>query len=729
MDSLAMFRSLLIDALRAVTRVLFRVRVRAAREHFERSPLLICANHESFIDGLLLALFLPVKPVFVVHTTVLRRPLFRLGLSLVEHFAVDPANPMAIKKIVKLVEQGRPVVIFPEGRISLTGGLMKIYDGAAFVAAKTGASVVRVRLDGPARSLFSRLSAPHPRKMFPQMSLTALAPVLLEMPQARLARERRRLAGEKLRVLMQEALYETQPLGSPFDAFLGAMKLRGRNAPFVEDLRQKEESYGQVLKMVVGMREMARPLAAEGEPVGVLLPNATPCLALILALNSIRRPAAMLNYTSGPQAMLSCCLTVQAQTVVSSRAFLAAAKLDAHMDALAKAGVRVLFLEDMRAQFGFAQKARAAFDMLFPRFGSLEARPSDRAAMLFTSGTEGSPKAVVHTNESLMANVAQSRAVADFGPNDKFLTALPLFHCFGFTCGTLLPMASGSRLLLYPSPLHWRAIPEASYDRRCTVMLGTPTFFSHYARFAHPYDFHTVRYAICGAEKLPDSVRQLWQDKLGLRLLEGYGATETAPLLAVNTPMAFCRGSVGQLVPGVQWRLEPVEGIEGAGELHVRGRNLMAGYMKADQPGVLVPPSSSAGEGWHSMGDVCAFNEEGYLFVRGRLGRFAKIAGEKIDLEASEAIARAASPKAQHAVVSVPDAKKGEALLLLTTDASLSREALARAARETGAAELAIPRHLSVVDAIPLLGTGKVNYGELKRVAAEWAARRAPAAA
>jgi len=726
-----MLRSLIRHTLRVVLSVLFRVRVSSAQEHFANKPLLICANHESFIDGMLLGLFLPIEPVFVVHTTVLRRRLFRWGLSLVDYLAVDPANPMAIKKVVKLVESGRPVVIFPEGRISLTGGLMKIYDGAAFVAAKTGANMVRVRLDGPARSRFSRLETPFPRQWFPRISLTSLPPVKIAMPQAHLARDRRRLAGDALRNLMQESIFVTRQPSSPFESFLESMELHGRNKPFVEDLRQNEETYGQVLKMVLGLRSMIRPLdpmldtQAPIRPIGALLPNATPLLAMILALNSIGRPISMLNYTSGPQALIGCCQASQTQVVISSQAFIDAGKLHALVEALEASGVQVLRLETLRKSFGLRQKLRLLAELPFPRKHSRPPQPHDRAAILFTSGSESLPKGVVHTNESLMANVAQARAMADFGARDKFLTALPLFHCFGFTCGALLPIASGSRLLLYPSPLHWRAIPEAAYDRGCTVIMGTPTFFGHYARFAHPYDFHQIRYAICGAEKLPESVRQTWQDKFGLRLLEGYGATETAPLLAVNTPMAFKRGTVGQLVPGMEALLEPFEGVENAGVLHVRGPNLMQGYLLASNPGVLVPPSSSMGEGWHNMGDICRIDAEGFVSVIDRAGRFAKIAGEKIALDSSEAIAREANPKAQHAVVSVPDAKKGEALLLLTTDPTLARSDLTAAARRLGSAELSIPRHIHRVDAIPLLGTGKTNYGDLKKLAAQWSAQGA----
>jgi acyl-[acyl-carrier-protein]-phospholipid O-acyltransferase/long-chain-fatty-acid--[acyl-carrier-protein] ligase len=264
--------------------------------------------------------------------------------------------------------------------------------------------------------------------------------------------------------------------------------------------------------------------------------------------------------------------------------------------------------------------------------------------------------------------------------------------------------------------LHYRIIPELVYDRNCTVLFGTSTFLANYGKFAHPYDFGRLRYVVAGAEKLSEDVRRLWIDKFGIRVLEGYGVTECAPVIAVNVPMACRAGSVGQLVPGMEYELEPVPGIDTGGVLHVKGPNVMKGYFLYDQPGIIQPPQSLR-EGWYCTGDIVFVDEDDFVHIRGRVKRFAKIAGEMISLEVVERIAATAAPGFAHAASTRPDAAKGEALVLFTTAVGLGREQLLVAAKSFGAPELAVPRVVETVSAIPLLGTGKTDYVRLKQMA------------
>ncbi|RTL57681.1 MAG: bifunctional acyl-ACP--phospholipid O-acyltransferase/long-chain-fatty-acid--ACP ligase [Rhodocyclaceae bacterium] len=716
-----MLRTLLHPLLRLVAQLLFRVEFRNPHNtSFDARKLLIVANHESFLDGLLLGLFLPVNPVFVVNTQIAKVRWFKLVLGLVDHLTVDPANPMAMKTILKLVESGRPVVIFPEGRITVTSALMKVYEGPAFVAAKTDATVVPVRLDGPARSYFSRLTGQHPRHLFPKVVISVQPATALPMPVAPTAKLRRYKAGETLRRIMQEMLFATRAPQTLFDAFMEASDNFGRQRRMVEDVKQVEYSYGDLQRMILMLGRLASKFTAPGERVGLLLPNLAPTLGLLVGLSAFRRVPAMLNYTAGTEGMQNACIAADIKTLITSRAFLEQGKLVEKVQAIQN--IRIVYLEDLREQVTLADKLWwIGYARWFPRaagnHGDHPRSPEDSAVVLFTSGSEGKPKGVVLSHRAILANIAQIRAIVDFNVEDKVLNALPIFHSFGLTAGCLLPLMTGTRLFLYPSPLHYRVIPELAYDRGCSILFGTSTFLGHYGKFAHPYDFFRLRYVVAGAEKLSAAVKELWFEKFGVRIFEGYGATETAPVLAVNNPMAYRSGTVGQLLPGIAHKLIPVPGIDRGGILHVHGPNVMSGYYRFENPGVIEPPKSDAGEGWYDTGDVVDVDEDGFVHILGRVKRFAKIAGEMISLEVVEKIAASASPAKQHAASSQPDASKGEALVLFTTDKELGRDRLQAAAKASGLPELAVPRKIVVVEALPLLGTGKTDYVTLKKMA------------
>jgi acyl-[acyl-carrier-protein]-phospholipid O-acyltransferase/long-chain-fatty-acid--[acyl-carrier-protein] ligase len=470
--------------------------------------------------------------------------------------------------------------------------------------------------------------------------------------------------------------------------------------------------------MTLGMGRLISRHSVSGEAIGVLMPTAVPTLALILGLSAQGRIPAMLNFTAGSDGLQSACEGAQIQTIITSKAFVEQAKLEAKLSALQN--VRILYLEELKEEMGFMDKLwLMGYARYFPNCVRVKSDPKTPCVILFTSGSEGKPKGVVLSHEAILANIAQVRAIVDFSTEDKVLNALPIFHSFGFTAGTLLPILGGIRLFLYPSPLHYRVIPEIAYDRSCTILFGTSTFLNNYAKHAHPYDFYRLRYVVAGAEKLSESVKELWFEKFGIRIFEGYGATETAPVIAVNTPMAYRSGTVGQILPGIETKLISVPGIDAGGILHVKGANVMSGYLRAERPGFLEKPVSDAGEGWYDTGDIVTIDEQGFVRIAGRVKRFAKIAGEMISLESVEKLAITASPAHFHAVSSVSDESRGEALVLFTTDKELKRDNLQQSARSGGYPEIAVPKKIVYVEAIPVLGTGKTDYVILKTMAEE----------
>ena len=432
-----------------------------------------------------------------------------------------------------------------------------------------------------------------------------------------------------------------------------------------------------------------------------MLPNANGAAATLLGMMSAGRVPAMINFTAGVANVQAACTAAEVRTIVTSRAFVERARLDKLVEALAEKA-RIIYLEDLRATVSSVDKIRG---LVRYRRALVPRDPDEPAAILFTSGSEGTPKGVVLSHRNMLCNAAQAAARIDFGRTDKVFNTLPVFHAFGLTVGLVLPLVSGVPVFLYPSPLHYRIVPELVYGANATILFGTDTFLSGYARAAHPYDFRSVRYVLAGAEPVKEATRRLWSEKFGLRILEGYGVTETAPALALNTPMFNRFGTVGRLLPGIEARLEPVPGVEEGGRLYVRGPNVMLGYLKSDQPGVLVPPE----EGWHDTGDIVTIDRDGFVTIKGRAKRFAKIGGEMISLAAVESLASELWPDAQSAVVTEPDPRRGERLVLVTEKKGATRAVFQAYAKSKGASDLLAPAEVMVVDKLPVLGSGKAD--------------------
>lgn len=673
-----------------------------------KAPIL-ALNHVSFLDGALALAITDEEPVFAVDYNIAKIWWVRPFLKFCNFLALDPANPMATRTLIKSVQSGHPLVIFPEGRITVTGGLMKVYDGAAMVADKTGSMVVPIRIDGLERSFFSRLTSQHVRRrLFPKVKVTILEPVHLDVPDDLVGSERRAAAGANLYQIMSQLVFRTTRIDETLlERVIQTAQDRGMKKLAVEDPITGTLSYGKLLTGIAVLGEKFKKKFPDQNTLGVMLPNANGSIVTMLGVISAGKVPAMINFSAGAANIMLACKATQTRTILTSRAFVEHGKLEAVIDEI-KQVVDIVWMDDIRATISVTDKLLGLIRKCYPR---VKSNADDAAVILFTSGSEGTPKGVVLSHRNILANAAQAASRIDFHSGDKVFNVLPLFHSFGLTTGTILPLISGIPVYFYPSPLHYRIIPELVYASNATIIFGTDTFLSGYARTAHAYDFRSIRYCFAGAEPVKASTRATYMDKFGLRILEGYGVTEAAPIISINTPMYCKAGTVGKIVPGMEVRLEPVPGIEEGGRLFVRGPNVMLGYLRAENPGVLEPLE----DGWHDTGDIVTIDAEGFIAIRGRAKRFAKIAGEMISLAAVEVLAGKVWPDHLSAVAALTDPKKGERLVLLTEAPGASRDDFLKYAKANGAQDLMIPAEIRIGD-VPVLGSGKVDFVSVKKM-------------
>jgi acyl-[acyl-carrier-protein]-phospholipid O-acyltransferase/long-chain-fatty-acid--[acyl-carrier-protein] ligase len=738
-------------------------------------PVLLLPNHVSWWDWLLIGVCLEKDWRFVTSSETAKLSwLHRQIMVNRRTFPLDMNSPYAVKHMAEYLQKGGRLVLFPEGRLSCTGSLMKLFDGTGFLMLKTHAKVITAYIRGAQRLPFS--PNPNRKQWLPRVSVhfsDVLAPPVLDNLRASAARAR---LTHWLRDEMLKQRFETEMAFGPatLPKAIGETARRSPNQVILQDATMQKLTYRRLLasadllaakwrdllgQPLAGVAQVSQPAVSRvsnpqdmrppsacrlevgdtagletyatggAERVGLLLPNVNALPVALFSLWVAGKVPAVLNYSSGSAVLLACAKLAGLKHIISSRSFIERAGLD--LSPLEDAGMKIHLLEEVRGRISRAQKL-AAWLRTFLRspFAANGAAPEDTAVVLFTSGSEGTPKGVELTHHNLLANIRQMLAVVDLMETDRFFNALPLFHCFGLTVGLLLPLVQGTFVFLYLSPLHYRVVPAALYNLDCTVFFGINTFLSAYARKANPYDFRTMRYVFAAAEKLQDATATAWMRKFGVRILEGYGATECSPCLTANVPMRPRYGSVGRFLPGIEYRLEAVEGIEQStvhssqstgettapsGRLLVRGPNVMRSYLNPE-----ANAQFRALGGWYDTGDIVQVDADGFVFILGRLKRFAKISGEMVSLTAIEDALAGAFPqyglKFTVAVLAKLDGTKGEKLVAVTNEPKLGLDEIRNAIRASGLPNLAMPRELKLIREMPRLGSGKIAHRELEKI-------------
>ncbi|MCX7076396.1 MAG: AMP-binding protein [Methylococcales bacterium] len=713
---------MLKKTLRSILKLLYRVEVIGLENYYLAGKrVLIVANHCSFLDPPLLSVFLPDDINFAINTHISQKWWIKPFLGLSKVFPIDPTHPMSLKNLIHHLQQDSKTVIFPEGRITLTGSLMKIYDGTGMVAEKSGAMILPIHISGTQYTPLSKLQGLMRLRWFPKITLHILPPTHIEARKELSGKNRRKYSGHVLADLMVDMQFmASKTQQTLFASLLDARDIHGGNHEVAEDLERIPLSYNALITRSLIIGNALKNMTETNENIGLLLPNSSKTLCVLLGLSIHQRVPAMLNYSTGSAGMIAACQIANVKTVLSSRRFIDLAHLENEADLL-KEHVNIIYLEELAQQITTSDKLRGAWQNKTARsWYKNKADANAPAVILFTSGSEGTPKGVVLSHANILSNHQQVAARINFNPKDVVLNFLPMFHSFGFTIGTLLPVLNGMKTFFYPTPLHFSIIPEIAYETSATIMFGTNTFLSAYGKKAHPYDFYNLRYVVAGAEKLQENTRELWQDKFGIRILEGYGATETSPVVSVNTPMDYKAGSVGRILPHIHYRLEPVDGIEEAGRLHVQGPSIMLGYLLSTSAGVLQPTESIYGKGWYDTGDIVHVDDDGFLSIRGRSKRFAKVGGEMVSLTVVEQLAMKAWENANHAAISLPDIKKGEQIILITTQKQATVSELSKSS--TGVTAINLPKKILFIDAIPVMTTGKTDYVALTN----WAIAQTP---
>lgn len=698
--------------------LVFWFKVEVKGQYQPAKNAVIIANRTSVIDMLLLSVFLPERLTLALPPRMFKKLWVKMLMLFANVIKVDPSTASATRVLVKAIKEGKRCVIFPQGLIEQKEGSLKVFDGAGVVLQKAGAEVIPIRIDGAQHSIFSISKDKRQLRWFPKITLHVMPPQLF-IQQGQGPVDRYGVSMRLFRLISELSFandFHPRPL---FEGLIEGTAVGAKNKAMIEDSNRTPLTYRQFLVRCFILGRQIKKQTQVGEYVGVMMPTTVAGMVTFFALQAYRRIPAMLNFSMGFYNLLSACNTAGIKTIYTSSQFIATAKLEPLVEELSASGIKVRYLEEFKSSIHLGHKLSGMIKGYCPSWAyqliGEKVDPSQMALILFTSGSEGIPKGVALSHSNLLANCSQLISRVDFTMRDKFFNALPIFHCFGLTAGSILPLVTGISCFFYPSPLHYKIIPGLIYQYGATIMFGTDTFLTGYARAADRHDFNSVRYVFAGAEKVKAETMRHWMDAFGVKIFEGYGATEAAPVISLNCPLASLPGSVGMLLPFIDSRIEAVEGIAMGGRLLIRGPNVMLGYLNPEKKGLLIEPAN----GWHDTGDIVTVDDNGFIVIAGRAKRFAKIAGEMVSLLAIEAIAASLWPEVLNAAIIKKCSKKGEQILLFSEAPSADKALFIKEIKDKGQSELLVPYQIVAESKIPVLPSGKIDYVTLEKDALE----------
>lgn len=711
-------KTLYFEALKYIVKLIFRICYRIEITGLEHclnagSRVIVIANHTSLIDVPILGACLPGKYMFAVNSEIAKQWWVKIPAILTKTYAIDPASPLQTKSLIKEVSNGNKCIIFPEGRITTTGSLMKVYEGAAIIAEKSDAVILPIFIDGAQYSPFSYITDKVKVRWFPKIKLTISPARKITAPSDLKGKEKREFLAHKVYDIMSNMVFEgTEIDHNIFISLIKAYDFFGAKHIICEDISREKLNYHQLITKAFAFSRIIAKKIAKIDNIGLMLPNTNINIVALFGLAKLGISPALINYISGLPNIISCCKTCRITTIITSRKFITTAKLEHIVTTLTNYSIKFLYLEDLTATT--TTKLTAALWHMAPRriiYNNIPFSLDKPAVTVFTSGSDSVPKGVALSHKNIQTNASQIMASIDLNIQDILFNPLPSFHAFGLTIGTIMPILNGIKVFSYPSALHYKIIPEMIYDTRATLLISTNTFLSGYQKFAHPYDFSNLRYVFAGAEKLSPATKQTWSEQYGCRILEGYGASEASPVIAINTPMHNKTDTVGKILPGISYRLTKHEYDLNSSRLWIKGNNVMLGYILASEPGVIRPLS----DGWHDTGDIVKISTTGFITIIDRAKRFAKIAGEMISLSAVESMLSCVWKEHTSVAINIPCTKKGEKIICITTNKNATQTDLIAYCTQHGLAAIAIPNKVIIVAELPKLATGKINYPQIKK--------------